>query len=65
MVTGHPPVGEDPQHRRVHRQLLERRAGDAHADVTNIAYTITGSAYGINSSNHKVIMTDFKITAEC
>ena len=29
-------------------------------------YTITGSAYGINSSNpNKVITTDFKITAEC
>ncbi|OIN79550.1 lipoprotein LpqH [Mycobacterium malmoense] len=40
--------------------------GDAHADVTNSAYTITGSAYGINSSNpNKVITTDFKITAEC
>ena len=41
-------------------------AGDAHADVTNSAYTITGSASGINSSNpNEVIMTDFKITAEC
>ena len=40
--------------------------GDAHADMTNSAYTITGSAYGINSSNpNKVITTDFKITAEC
>ncbi|MEZ0352593.1 lipoprotein LpqH [Mycobacterium sp. pR1184] len=40
--------------------------GDAHVDVTNRAYTITGSAYGINSSNpNKVITTDFKITAEC
>jgi hypothetical protein len=40
--------------------------GDAHVDVTNSAYTITGSAYGINSSNpNKVITTDFKITAEC
>jgi Mycobacterium 19 kDa lipoprotein antigen len=40
--------------------------GDAHADVTNSAYTIAGSAYGINSSNpDKVITTDFKITAEC
>ena len=37
--------------------------GDAHVDVTNSAYTITGSAYGINSSNpNKVIATDFKIT---
>lgn len=40
--------------------------GDAHADVTDRAYTITGSAYGISSSNpNKVITTDFKITAEC
>jgi hypothetical protein len=40
--------------------------GSAHADVTNSAYTITGSAYGINSSNpNKVVTTDFKITAEC
>lgn len=40
--------------------------GDAHAEVTNDAYTITGSAYGINSSNpNKVITTDFKISAEC
>ena len=40
--------------------------GDAHAEVTNSSYTITGSAYGINSSNpNKVVTTDFKITAEC
>jgi hypothetical protein len=40
--------------------------GDAHADVTNDAYTISGSAYGINSSNpDKVVTTDFKIIAEC
>ncbi len=40
--------------------------GDAHADVTNDAYTITGSAYGINSSSpNKVVSTDFKIIAEC
>jgi hypothetical protein len=40
--------------------------GDAHAEVTNNAYTITGSAYGINSSNpNKVVTTDFKIIAEC
>jgi hypothetical protein len=40
--------------------------GDAHADLTNSAYTITGSAYGINSSNpNKVLTTDFKIVAEC
>jgi hypothetical protein len=40
--------------------------GSAHADVSNTAYTITGSAYGINSNNpNKVVTTDFKITAEC
>jgi len=40
--------------------------GDAHVDLTNNAYTITGSAYGINSSNpNKVVTTDFKIVAEC
>jgi hypothetical protein len=40
--------------------------GDAHADVTNTAYTITGTAYGINSSDpNKAVTTDFKITAEC
>ncbi|OBF53055.1 hypothetical protein A5756_16390 [Mycobacterium sp. 852002-53434_SCH5985345] len=40
--------------------------GDARADVTNDAYTITGSAYGINSSNpDKVVTTEFKIIAEC
>ena len=40
--------------------------GDAHADVTNDAYTIAGSAYGINSSNpDKVVTTEFKIIAEC
>lgn len=40
--------------------------GDARADVTNQAYTIAGSAYGINSSNpDKVVTTDFKIVAEC
>jgi hypothetical protein len=44
----------------------EGGVGSAHADVTNGAYTITGSAYGINSSNpNKVITTDFKISAEC
>ncbi|OBG56361.1 MULTISPECIES: lipoprotein LpqH [unclassified Mycobacterium] len=44
----------------------EGGVGDAHAEVTNDAYTITGSAYGINSSNpNKVITTDFKIIAEC
>lgn len=40
--------------------------GDAHVDLINDAYTITGSAYGINSSNpNKVVTTDFKIVAEC
>lgn len=40
--------------------------GDAHVDLTNDAYTITGSAYGINSSNpNKVVTTDFKIVAQC
>ncbi len=44
----------------------EGGVGSAHVDVTNSAYTITGSAYGINSSNpNKVITTDFKISAEC
>ena len=44
----------------------EGGVGDAHVDLTNSAYTITGSAYGINSSNpNKVITTDFKISAEC
>jgi len=44
----------------------EGGVGEAHADVTNDAYTISGSAYGINSSNpNKVVTTDFKITAEC
>ncbi len=44
----------------------EGGVGDAHADVTNDAYTITGSAYGINSGNpDKVVTTEFKIIAEC
>ena len=44
----------------------EGGVGDAHTDVTNGAYTITGSAYGINSSHpNKVVTTDFKIIAEC
>ncbi|OBH88408.1 lipoprotein LpqH [Mycobacterium sp. E2733] len=44
----------------------EGGVGDAHADVTNDAYTITGSAYGINSNNpNKVVTTEFKIIAEC
>ena len=44
----------------------EGGVGNAHVDLSNSAYTITGSAYGINSSNpNKVITTDFKISAEC
>ena len=40
--------------------------GDAHVDLAQNTYTITGSAYGINGSNpDKVVTTDFKITAEC
>lgn len=40
--------------------------GDARADVTNTAYTITGSADGISNSNpNKTVTTDFKIIAEC
>ncbi|MEC4765653.1 lipoprotein LpqH [Mycobacterium sherrisii] len=40
--------------------------GDAHVDVNDNAYTIAGSAYGINSANpNKVVTTDFKITASC
>lgn len=40
--------------------------GEAHADITNDAYTISGSAYGISSSNpNTVVTTAFKITAEC
>ena len=40
--------------------------GDAHVDLTNRAYTITGGAYGINSRDpNKTVTTDFKISAEC
>ncbi len=40
--------------------------GDAHVDLNNSSYTITGSAYGINTSNpNKVITTDFRLTADC
>lgn len=43
----------------------EGGVGSAHVDLSS-AFTITGSAYGINSSNpNKVITTDFKISAEC
>ncbi len=44
----------------------EGGVGDARADVARSAFTITGSAYGINSGNpDRVVNTDFKITAEC
>ncbi|GFG65129.1 hypothetical protein MKUB_26190 [Mycobacterium kubicae] len=44
----------------------EGGVGDAHVDLTKNSYTITGSAYGINSSNpNKVVTEDFKLTAEC
>lgn len=44
----------------------EGGVGDAQAEVTHEAYTINGSAYGINSSNpNKVVNTDFKIVADC
>ncbi|MGF2946375.1 lipoprotein LpqH [Mycobacterium sp. Lab-001] len=40
--------------------------GEAHAEVTNDAYTISGNAYGMNSSNpNKVVTTGFTITAKC
>jgi hypothetical protein len=40
--------------------------GNARAEVTRTAFTITGSAYGINNDRpDKVVTTDFKITAEC
>jgi hypothetical protein len=46
--------------------MWEGGVGNAHADVNNGAYTITGSAYGINSSNpNKVVTSDFKLSAEC
>ncbi len=46
--------------------FYEGGVGSAHADVTNSVYSISGSAYGINSSNpNKVVTTDFKISAEC
>jgi len=44
----------------------EGGVGDAHVDLANRTYTITGSAYGISNSNpNKVVTTDFKIVAEC
>jgi Mycobacterium 19 kDa lipoprotein antigen len=40
--------------------------GDARVDLANRTFTITGSAYGINSNKpDKVVTTDFKIVAEC
>jgi len=40
--------------------------GDARVDLANRTFTITGSAYGINSNHpNKVVTTDFKIVAEC
>jgi Mycobacterium 19 kDa lipoprotein antigen len=44
----------------------EGGVGSAHVDLAKNAYTITGSAYGISSSNpNKVTTTDFKISAQC
>jgi hypothetical protein len=44
----------------------EGGVGDAHVELVNNAYTIIGSAYGIDDRNpNKVVTTDFKITAEC
>lgn len=40
--------------------------GDASAELAKRVYTISGSAYGINSgSPNKVVTTAFKLTAEC
>ena len=40
--------------------------GDAHADIAQRKFTITGSAFGINrSSPNKATTTDFNITAVC
>ena len=40
--------------------------GNARADVARTVFTVTGSAYGINTVNpNKAVNTDFKITAEC
>jgi hypothetical protein len=40
--------------------------GNARAEVTRSAFTIAGSAYGINNDRpNKVVTSDFKITAEC
>ena len=44
----------------------EGGVGNARADVTRSAFTIAGSAYGINSDHpNKVVTTGFKVAAEC
>jgi hypothetical protein len=44
----------------------EGGVGQAHVDLAKGTYTITGSAYGINSKNpNKVVTEDFKIVADC
>jgi hypothetical protein len=44
----------------------EGGVGETHVDLSKSTYTITGSAYGINSKNpNKVVTTDFKIVADC
>jgi hypothetical protein len=44
----------------------EGGVGQTHVDLVKRTYTITGSAYGINSNNpNKVVTTDFKIVADC
>ncbi|GAB3032374.1 lipoprotein LpqH [Mycobacterium bourgelatii] len=45
----------------------EGGVGEMEAKYANGEYTISGSAYGINSKNNpnKVVNTDFKIVAEC
>jgi hypothetical protein len=46
--------------------FYEGGVGSAHAELAKGAYTITGSASGINRSNpNKVVTSDFKINAEC
>ena len=40
--------------------------GETHVDLAKSTYTITGSAYGIDSKNpNKVVTQDFKIVADC
>lgn len=45
----------------------EGGVGDMAVQYANRTYTISGSAYGINSKTNpnKVVTTDFKIVAEC